>query len=85
LVSLNRCKRSQYLFIMSLCCKKESYRKLFYVLDMKFVEFSRNESSSSEPDDSGGDNLLSLDNEADISKGRAIIHRNEVEGADGTI
>ena len=55
------------------------------VSDMKFVEFSRNESSSSESDDSGGDNLLSLDNEADISKGRAIIHRNEVEGADGTI
>ena len=55
------------------------------VSDMKFVEFSRNESSSSESDDSGGDNLLALDNEADISKGRAIIHRNEVEGADGTI
>ena len=82
MVSLNRCKRSQYLFIMSLCCKKESSGKLFYGFR---YEFSRNESSSSESDDSGGDNLLALDNEADISKGRAIIHRNEVEGADGTI
>ena len=38
------------------------------VSDMKFVEFSRNESSSSESDDSGGDNVLSLDNEEVTSK-----------------
>ena len=38
------------------------------VSDMNVVEFSRNESSSSESDDSGGENVLSLDNEADASK-----------------
>ena len=38
------------------------------VSDMNVVEFSRNESSSSESDDSGGENVLSLDNEADTSK-----------------
>ena len=38
------------------------------VSDMDFVDFSRNESSSSESDDSGGENVLSLDNEADTSK-----------------
>ena len=38
------------------------------VSDMNVVEFKRNESSSSESDDSGGENVLSLDNEADTSK-----------------
>ena len=38
------------------------------VSDMDFVDFSRNESSSSESDDSVGDTALSQDNERDASK-----------------
>ena len=38
------------------------------ISDMNVVEISRNDSSSSESDDSGGDNVLSLDNESDTSK-----------------
>ena len=42
---------------------------------MNVVEFSRNESSSSESDDSGGENVLSLDKEADTSKVDFHFHK----------
>ena len=51
---------------MPLCCK---------ISDMNFVEFLRNESSSSELDDSGGDNVLCLHNEADTSTVDLSLHK----------
>ena len=45
------------------------------ISDVNFVEFLRNESSSSELDDSGGDNVLCLHNEADTSTVDLSLHK----------